>query len=177
MRFSIGENVIVSEIPEIKRKLRGKRGQILGITRKNARVRIASGECPEEYNFFEDMIRKQGEPFGSNELERRVKYLDHSGEKCPFCESNDIYTARIWNEAGSAWADVECRECGKSWREIYKLVHYDEIITATKNNPAEQHNHKVVVEVYGGIAEVMQCPDGVEVEIIDHDNIEAERAI
>jgi hypothetical protein len=33
---------------------------------------------------------------------------------------------------------------------------------------------KVVVEVTGGVAEVTTCPDGVDVEIIDHDNLEAE---
>jgi hypothetical protein len=33
---------------------------------------------------------------------------------------------------------------------------------------------KVVIEVYGGVAEVTSCPDDVDVEIIDHDNLEAE---
>jgi hypothetical protein len=33
---------------------------------------------------------------------------------------------------------------------------------------------KVVIEVLGGVASVAKCPDGVEVEIIDYDNIEAE---
>jgi len=28
---------------------------------------------------------------------------------------------------------------------------------------------KVIIEVYGGVADVTQCPDDVEVEIIDHD--------
>ena len=31
-------------------------------------------------------------------------------------------------------------------------------------------NQKVIIEVSGGVAEVTQCPEGVEVEIIDHDN-------
>ncbi len=31
---------------------------------------------------------------------------------------------------------------------------------------------KVVIEVLGGVADVTQCPDDVEVEIIDHDNEE-----
>lgn len=30
--------------------------------------------------------------------------------------------------------------------------------------------HQVKVEVSGGVAEVTECPDGVEVEILDHDN-------
>lgn len=29
---------------------------------------------------------------------------------------------------------------------------------------------KVKIEVTGGVAEVTQCPPGVEVEIVDHDN-------
>lgn len=33
---------------------------------------------------------------------------------------------------------------------------------------------KVVIEVLGGVAEVTSQPDGVEVEIIDHDNEEGE---
>lgn len=34
---------------------------------------------------------------------------------------------------------------------------------------------RVVIEVSGGVAEVTQCPDGIEAEIIDHDNLEAEK--
>jgi len=33
---------------------------------------------------------------------------------------------------------------------------------------------KVVIEVYGGIADVTSCPPGVDIEIIDHDNLAAE---
>lgn len=33
---------------------------------------------------------------------------------------------------------------------------------------------KVVVSVRGGVAEVVRCPTGVKVQIIDHDNLEAE---
>lgn len=32
---------------------------------------------------------------------------------------------------------------------------------------------KVMIEVLGGVAYVKECPEGVEVEIIDHDNEEA----
>lgn len=38
--------------------------------------------------------------------------------------------------------------------------------------PAKIERPKVVVEVSGGVAEVTQCPDGVEVEIIDYDDLE-----
>lgn len=36
---------------------------------------------------------------------------------------------------------------------------------------------KVVVEVSGGVAEITEQPDGVDVEIIDHDNLEDERIL
>jgi len=32
---------------------------------------------------------------------------------------------------------------------------------------------KVIITVLGGVAEVAQCPEGVEVEIIDYDNKDA----
>lgn len=32
---------------------------------------------------------------------------------------------------------------------------------------------KVIIEVSGGVAECTQCPEGVEVEIIDHDDLAA----
>ena len=35
---------------------------------------------------------------------------------------------------------------------------------------------KVVVQVRGGVAEVVRCPTGVQVQIIDHDNLDAEAA-
>ena len=31
---------------------------------------------------------------------------------------------------------------------------------------------RVVIEVYGGVADCTECPSDVEVEIIDHDNLE-----
>lgn len=33
---------------------------------------------------------------------------------------------------------------------------------------------RAIVEVHGGIAEVTECPVGVEIDIIDHDNAESE---
>jgi len=32
--------------------------------------------------------------------------------------------------------------------------------------------NKVIITVSGGVAEVTQCPAGIEVEIIDYDNLE-----
>lgn len=171
MRFSIGEKVIVSEVPEVKRKLRGRKGEVVGISGNEVCVKIIFEKRPnEEYNFFKGMLRKQDEPFGSNEVERRVKYLKCSGVKCPFCESVNISANPFENDAGTAWADVACSECGNSWRETYELVHYEEPDATKDFRLAEESDRKVVLEVHGGVADVTQCPDGVEVDIIDHDS-------
>lgn len=33
-----------------------------------------------------------------------------------------------------------------------------------------KHGGKVIVEVYGGVSDVTSKPEGIEVEVIDHDN-------
>ena len=38
------------------------------------------------------------------------------------------------------------------------------------------NKQKVVVSVRGGVASLVSCPPGVTVRIVDHDNLEAERA-
>ena len=45
----------------------------------------------------------------------------------------------------------------------YDLRYKGEIVESSEKQ-------KVVVEVWGGCAEVTSCPGSVEVEIIDHDN-------
>ena len=57
----------------------------------------------------------------------------------------------------------------ESWRWYFDG---QEMITQPGNIVYE--DSKVVVEVRGGVAEVTQCPPGIEVEIIDHDNRDAE---
>lgn len=37
-------------------------------------------------------------------------------------------------------------------------------------------NHKVVIEVIGGVAHITECPAEVEVEIRDYDNLEGAMA-
>jgi len=172
MRFSIGDKVIVSDVPEIKRKLRGKKGEVVDIHNGDVNVKINSSKHPqEEYGFYPNTLRMHDEPFGSNETERRAKYLKSSGVKCPFCDSMDISAGHLEGDAGTAWTDVECRDCKREWRETYELVHYEEKgeIPASHEIIAKP-DQKVVIEVDRGVADVTQCPKNVDVEIIDHDN-------
>jgi hypothetical protein len=52
-------------------------------------------------------------------------------------------------------------------RALTETLKQDGIVARTVPNGA-----KVTVEVSGGVAEVTNCPPGIDVEIIDHDNEE-----
>ena len=54
--------------------------------------------------------------------EQKKKYLENGWAKCPFCESEDISGDSIDIEANEAWQNVSCSDCGKSWRDVYKLA-------------------------------------------------------
>lgn len=55
------------------------------------------------------------------------QYLEHSGLKCPFCESDQI-TGDEWNaEGSSATQEATCNECGGSWYDLYELKGYEVI--------------------------------------------------
>lgn len=55
--------------------------------------------------------------------EKEVKwYLDHKGVKCPKCHSSDIEGQEVTVEAGEAYQDVSCSECGYRWQDVYQLV-------------------------------------------------------
>lgn len=173
MEFSTGDRVIVSEVPEVKRDLRGRECEITGFSNGNVLVKLIA-KPKEKYTLFPCFLRKAGEPFGANETERRVKYLSSSGVKCPFCDTTDISASPLEGDAGTAWADVVCRKCGNSWRETYELVHYEEVDRPETGEESKKRPANVVIEVSGGVADVTRCPEGVEVEIIDHDNRDEE---
>ena len=43
--------------------------------------------------------------------------------RCPFCKSENI-EAQMFDSDGltQAFQDVECKDCGREWRDHYKLV-------------------------------------------------------
>ena len=47
-----------------------------------------------------------------------MNYIDKNGENCPFCGNDAIVTV----ERGFSLHALECRNCGKSWLEIFDLV-------------------------------------------------------
>jgi len=57
-------------------------------------------------------------------LSRKAKkeYIESSGAKCPFCESDNFDCGRPQIDAGGAGQDIMCKNCGASWTDLYTLT-------------------------------------------------------
>ncbi len=69
---------------------------------------------------------------------------------------------------GNVYCDINVEGVLSAALEALDYLGYD--LRTTGFDVVFPAKHKVIVEVEGGCAEVTSCPDGVEVEIIDHDN-------
>ncbi len=54
-------------------------------------------------------------------------YVCGGGVRCPYCRSSDIQSARLEADGPAAWADAECADCGRIWRDVYRLVTVEEV--------------------------------------------------
>ena len=50
------------------------------------------------------------------------EYVESGGNFCPHCKSNNITSGKIEAGSNSAWAIVNCLECGEIWEDVYNLV-------------------------------------------------------
>ncbi|MBU0564890.1 MAG: hypothetical protein KJ890_15480 [Gammaproteobacteria bacterium] len=50
------------------------------------------------------------------------EYLADAGNHCPFCRSPNIQGGGIEVEAGRAWQNINCDNCGKGWQDEYELT-------------------------------------------------------
>jgi len=67
----------------------------------------------------------------------------------------------------------------KALKDVYteKVGYVDDIFDDMWEQfimPLLAYKGQVVIEVYGGVADITKCPKSVEVKIIDHDDLEAE---
>jgi hypothetical protein len=53
-----------------------------------------------------------------------AEYLEQGGTVCPFCKSHDIEGQEVNIDAGTAWQDVSCNQCGEEWQDTYTLTGY-----------------------------------------------------
>lgn len=49
-------------------------------------------------------------------------YIKKKGVSCPFCAAESIHGGFVEIEAGKAFQDMHCAECGKEWQDVYQLV-------------------------------------------------------
>jgi len=55
-----------------------------------------------------------------------AEYVAGAGVSCPFCGSGDLETIEGPQVDGrDCWQEVECRDCGKTWRDVYHLAGYE----------------------------------------------------
>lgn len=52
-------------------------------------------------------------------------YVTAAGNRCPYCGSPDTEArGNVQADGREAWEDVWCLECGKEWRDLFRLVGY-----------------------------------------------------
>lgn len=57
---------------------------------------------------------------------QKQEYIQGGAVKCPYCGSIEIGGEKFGAEAGEAWQAMDCADCGKRWRDIYKLAEIEE---------------------------------------------------
>jgi transcription elongation factor Elf1 len=63
------------------------------------------------------------------------KYIKSKGICCPFCDSENLDAGTMQTDAGIAWQDIECCNCGSSWRDEYELIDMTNIDKKNKVGP------------------------------------------
>ena len=55
------------------------------------------------------------------------QYAESGGQTCPFCRSTNVEAAGaiMPDDRDSATLEVECNDCGRTWKDIYRLVGYE----------------------------------------------------
>lgn len=83
-----------------------------------------------------------------------AKYAAGAGVSCPFCGSGDLEVLEGPQVDGACcWQEVECLDCHKTWRDVYRLAGYEETDemgncreTEGKSREPEAGIHLVFVE-------------------------------
>ena len=58
---------------------------------------------------------------------QKKHYIENTSSQCPYCHSDNITGSAVEVDADSAWQEVSCTDCERSWQDIYKLVDVEEI--------------------------------------------------
>ena len=63
------------------------------------------------------------------------EYKAKGGIVCPVCQSGDIEGSSVEIDAGGAWQNITCNECGSEWTDFYQLTGYSELTRRTPEAP------------------------------------------
>lgn len=56
----------------------------------------------------------------------KTEYVRMKGIQCPFCDCADLDPIEGPQVDGTdCWQEIECLECHKTWRDVYRLVGYE----------------------------------------------------
>ena len=59
---------------------------------------------------------------------KKSLYLQRGGY-CPYCRSESVTGESVDIDSPSATQEVSCQNCGRTWRDIYRLADLEEIKT------------------------------------------------
>lgn len=60
-------------------------------------------------------------------MKTSAEYVKTSGVVCPVCGAQDMEGDSVEVDAGGAWQDIVCCNCGSSWRDEYVLTGYADL--------------------------------------------------
>jgi hypothetical protein len=65
------------------------------------------------------------------------QYAKSGGQTCPFCRGRNVEAVGgiMPDDRDGATLDVECKDCGRSWRDIYKLAAFDRVYYTLGGGP------------------------------------------
>ena len=109
-------------------------------------------------------------------LDLVAQYAANRGCDCPYCGSSDIEGSAMTINTERVYQECRCNACGLAWTDGYthdSVMGWDE---ADFTYFEEALKNRVVITIRGGVADVGSAPPGVEVQIVDFDNLEAEAA-
>ena len=64
-------------------------------------------------------------------------YVATGGQNCPCCNSSDVSGGQVQVDAGIAWQEVTCYDCGAGWNDQYALTGYQLVEEPTNNDEEE----------------------------------------
>jgi hypothetical protein len=53
------------------------------------------------------------------------EYLQHGGNKCPFCQSDKLDAELFDSETLLAWRQIQCMTCQNWWVDLYTLTGFE----------------------------------------------------